>query len=142
MNTNVSTASVSMEGLMAMLDSMPQRDRRRIAEHLSAKIDCEEREAEKHLKERMTDAPRWFDDSDARLDSALARFHNDWGGDGSPIEIANELRWQLEQKGMKIGDMDTFIAATALEEGLIVVTGNTEHFSRIEGLKVENWMQR
>ena len=91
MNTNVSTASVSMEGLMAMLDSMPQRDRRRIAEHLSAKIDCEEREAEKHLKERMTDAPRWFDDSDARLDSALARFHNDWGGDGSPIEIANEL---------------------------------------------------
>jgi len=53
-----------------------------------------------------------------------------------------EIRWQLEQKGMKIGDMDTFIAATALEEGLIVVTGNTEHFSRIEGLKVENWMQR
>jgi len=43
---------------------------------------------------------------------------------------------------MKIGDMDMFIAATALEEDLIVVTGNTEHFSRIEGLKVENWIQR
>ena len=53
-----------------------------------------------------------------------------------------EIRWQLESKGLKIGDMDTFIAATALEEELIVVTGNTEHFSRIEGLKVENWMER
>ena len=52
-----------------------------------------------------------------------------------------EIRWLLERKGMKIGDMDTFIAATALEEDLIVVTGNTEHFSRIPGLKVENWMQ-
>ena len=53
-----------------------------------------------------------------------------------------EIRWQLESKGLKIGDIDTFIAATALEEELIVVTGNTEHFSRIEGLKVENWMER
>jgi len=51
-----------------------------------------------------------------------------------------EIRWQLESKGMKIGDMDMFIAATALEEDLIVVTGNTEHFGRIPGLKVENWM--
>ena len=51
-----------------------------------------------------------------------------------------EIRWMLESKGLKIGDMDMFIAATALEEDLIVVTGNTEHFGRIPGLKVENWM--
>ena len=51
-----------------------------------------------------------------------------------------EIRWQLEGRGQKIGDMDMFIAATALEEDLVVVTGNTDHFSRIEGLKVENWM--
>ena len=51
-----------------------------------------------------------------------------------------EIRWLLESKGMKIGDMDMFIAATAIEEDLIVVTGNTDHFSRIEGLKFENWM--
>ena len=51
-----------------------------------------------------------------------------------------EIRWLLENKGMKIGDMDMFIAATALEEDLIVVTGNTDHFRRIPGLKVENWM--
>ena len=53
-----------------------------------------------------------------------------------------EIRWQLESKGLKIGDMDLFIAATALEEDLIVVTGNVEHFSRIPGLKIDNWMER
>ena len=47
----------------------------------------------------------------------------------------------LEAKGQKIGDMDMFIAATALEEDLILVTGNTEHFERIPGLKIENWMK-
>ena len=52
-----------------------------------------------------------------------------------------EIRWQLENKGQKIGDMDMFIAATALEEDLIVVTGNTDHFSRIPRLKIENWME-
>jgi len=51
-----------------------------------------------------------------------------------------EIRWALEQKGMKIGDMDMFIAATALEEELILVTGNVEHFGRIPDLKIENWM--
>ena len=49
-----------------------------------------------------------------------------------------ELRWMLEKNGQKIGDMDMFIAATALEEDLILVTGNTAHFERIPGLKVEN----
>ena len=53
-----------------------------------------------------------------------------------------ELRYMLEQKGQKIGDMDIFIAATALEEDLILVTGNTDHFGRIPNLKIENWMER
>ena len=52
-----------------------------------------------------------------------------------------EIRWMLERQGKPIGDMDMFIAATALEEDLILVTGNTDHFSRIDGLKVENWME-
>ena len=52
-----------------------------------------------------------------------------------------ELRYMLEKQGKKIGDMDMFIAATALEEDLILVTGNTEHFERIPGLKIENWLK-
>ena len=53
-----------------------------------------------------------------------------------------QIRWDLEQRGLKIGDMDMFIAATAVEEELILITGNTEHFNRIPGLKIENWMER
>jgi tRNA(fMet)-specific endonuclease VapC len=52
-----------------------------------------------------------------------------------------EIRWMLESKGKSIGDMDLFIAATALEEDLILVTGNVRHFERIPGLKIENWME-
>ena len=53
-----------------------------------------------------------------------------------------EIRWELEKQGLRIGDMDMFIAATALEENLILVTGNIKHFERVPGLKIENWMER
>ena len=60
-----------------------------------------------------------------------------------PIQYARkygEIRWELEKQGLRIGDMDMFIAATALEEDLILVTGNVKHFERVPGLKIENWM--
>lgn len=53
-----------------------------------------------------------------------------------------EIRWELEKQGLRIGDMDMFIAATALEENLILVTGNVKHFERIQGLNIVNWMDR
>jgi len=52
-----------------------------------------------------------------------------------------EIRWKLEKQGFRIGDMDMFIAATALEENAILVTGNIKHFERIPGLNIENWME-
>ena len=58
------------------------------------------------------------------------------------IRKYGEIRWELEKQGLRIGDMDMFIAATALEEDLILVTGNVKHFERIPGLKVENWVER
>ena len=39
--------------------------------------------------------------------------------------------------GSLIGDFDILIAATALSEGIPLVTDNTDHFGRIEGLEVE-----
>lgn len=51
------------------------------------------------------------------------------------------LRWLLKEKGKPVDHLDLFIAATALEEDLILVTGNVKHFSRIPGLKIENWME-
>lgn len=53
-----------------------------------------------------------------------------------------EIRWGLEKKGLRIGDMDIFIAATAVEEDFILVTGNVKHFERIPDLRIENWMEQ
>lgn len=52
-----------------------------------------------------------------------------------------EIRAELERRGSLIGDPDVQIAAIALSQGLTVITGNVRHFSRIPGLKVENWLQ-
>lgn len=50
-----------------------------------------------------------------------------------------KIKAELEAKGQRIDDADIIIAATALEGGMTLVTGNTKHFSRIPGLKLENW---
>ena len=34
---------------------------------------------------------------------------------------------------------DAFIAATAIENNLILITGNLKHFKMIKELKVEKW---
>lgn len=49
------------------------------------------------------------------------------------------LRAELERKGSPIGPHDLLIAAHALSAGLILVTNNVREFSRIPGLKLENW---
>jgi tRNA(fMet)-specific endonuclease VapC len=52
-----------------------------------------------------------------------------------------ETRSALEKKGRPIGSTDLFIAAHALALDLTLVTANIREFSRVEGLKVENWME-
>lgn len=49
------------------------------------------------------------------------------------------VRTELEKKGSPIGAYDLLIAAHALSLGLILVTNNVREFSRVEGLRVENW---
>lgn len=51
------------------------------------------------------------------------------------------LRAQLETLGIRLEDMDLFIAATALIGNHTLVTHNTKHFSRIPGLKLEDWLE-
>ena len=50
-----------------------------------------------------------------------------------------KIRSALEKKGLGIGPMDTLIAAQAVRLGATLVTRNTREFSRVPGLKVENW---
>lgn len=49
------------------------------------------------------------------------------------------LRADLEKRGEVIGPNDMLIAAHALALDDILVTANVGEFSRVPGLKVENW---
>ncbi len=51
-----------------------------------------------------------------------------------------KLRHYLARKGIPIGPNDMLIAAQALSSELTVVTANTREFSRVPGLRVENWL--
>jgi tRNA(fMet)-specific endonuclease VapC len=59
----------------------------------------------------------------------------------SIIETFIEIKRSLEVKGQIIDDMDLLIAATALTLNYCLVTNNTKHFKRIEGLEIENWTE-
>ena len=50
-----------------------------------------------------------------------------------------KLRVELETSGTPIGNIDMLIAASALARKAVLVTDNTEHFSRVKDLKLGNW---
>ena len=51
------------------------------------------------------------------------------------------LRTRLEQAGTPIGANDLLIAAQALALGYVIVTDNEREFSRVEGLRLQNWLR-
>jgi len=54
--------------------------------------------------------------------------------------VAGEIRADLDARGRPLAFVDIQIAATALAHDLTLVTGNTQHFDRINDLQVEDWM--
>jgi tRNA(fMet)-specific endonuclease VapC len=46
---------------------------------------------------------------------------------------------RLRKAGTPIDDFDILIAVTSLTHNLIMVTNNTEHFKRINGILLEDW---
>lgn len=55
-------------------------------------------------------------------------------------EHYGRVRATLQQQGLPIGNNDLWLAAHALAEGWTLVTNNTQEFSRVPGLRVENWV--
>ncbi|MBR6215927.1 MAG: type II toxin-antitoxin system VapC family toxin [Spirochaetaceae bacterium] len=55
------------------------------------------------------------------------------------MQFASQIYANLRRDGKLIEDADIFIGASALINNAILVTNNEEHFSRIAGLKIENW---
>ena len=51
-----------------------------------------------------------------------------------------EIRQHLTRRGTPIGPNDLLIAAHALALDLTVVTANASEFSRVPGLRVDNWL--
>lgn len=51
------------------------------------------------------------------------------------------IRANLEKKGTPIGVNDLHIAGHARSESLILVSNNLREFERIDGLRLENWIE-
>ena len=57
------------------------------------------------------------------------------------ISKAAEIYADLYQRGKLISDADILISASAVSNGLTLVTNNEKHFERIAGLRIENWLK-
>lgn len=52
-----------------------------------------------------------------------------------------DIRAELERRGQVIGPYDLMIAGHARSRGLVVVTGNLGEFTRVAGLRAEDWLR-
>lgn len=55
------------------------------------------------------------------------------------IVKASDIYASLREQGSLISDADILVAAIAIVNNLVLVTNNTNHFSRIHGLQLDNW---
>jgi tRNA(fMet)-specific endonuclease VapC len=54
-------------------------------------------------------------------------------------KVAGELRARLEAVGKPIGAYDLLLAGQAIHHDMTLVTANVAEFSRVKGLKWEDW---
>ena len=83
------------------------------------------REKPEKLNEKLTQKNTFFDELGEVVDF-----------DRQQADIAGKIRAGLSLRGSKIGDIDVLIAAAAISKEATLVTQNTKHFQRIEGLQV------
>lgn len=62
----------------------------------------------------------------------------DW--DTEAADQYGVIRAELEAAGTPIGAMDMMIAAHAKSIKAVLVTNNQKHFTKVKGLKVDNWV--
>ncbi len=60
--------------------------------------------------------------------------------DDLAADHAADIRAALERQGQSIGGYDLLIAGHARSQGLTIVTGNLAEFSRVPGLRSEDWL--
>ena len=94
MNTVVGT--IPMDAVLTMLNHLSRHDRRWLVEQMSEQVEREEAEAKKSWDEYCKNALTWEEEDNAMLDAFLSKLSGDWGGDGTPEEIAHDLRMGAE----------------------------------------------
>jgi len=55
-------------------------------------------------------------------------------------KVFGRVKALMEKDGLVCSEPDLRIAAIAIRNDLVLVTGNTRHFRRIPGLTIENWL--
>jgi tRNA(fMet)-specific endonuclease VapC len=60
--------------------------------------------------------------------------------DEGSAKVYGKLRADMERKETPLTEPDLRIVSIAMHYGLIVITGNTKHFLKVPGLKVEDWI--
>ena len=58
------------------------------------------------------------------------------------VEKAAEIYAYLKKDGNLIEDADILMAAIAIVEDLVLITNNTNHFNRVKGLSLDNWIKK
>lgn len=59
--------------------------------------------------------------------------------DAEAADHAARIRLALESAGTPLGLVDLLIAASARRHGCTPITHNTQQFSRVSGLPIEDW---
>ena len=53
-----------------------------------------------------------------------------------------EVKAHLRRAGQLIEEFDMLIGSSAVHHGYVMVTENLDHFKRIPGIEIENWVDR
>lgn len=61
--------------------------------------------------------------------------------DDEAAKVYGLVRAELEKAGTPIGALDTLIAAHAKSLDCTLVTNNEKEFTRVNGLRIENWVK-
>jgi tRNA(fMet)-specific endonuclease VapC len=58
------------------------------------------------------------------------------------LDVFAKEKARLKKSGTLIDDLDLFIGCSAISNSLVMVTDNEKHFERLNGIVIENWVER
>jgi len=106
----------------------------------------EKAEAENCFVSEITVAELKFGAENSEKKGENRKTVNDFVSKFTIIPIFNSLdvyakeKARLRKKGVPLDDFDLLIGATAISNGLILVSRNISDFERLEGIDIENWV--